>query len=82
MAVNRSAYTVIIKHVYTPGKTLRPQNTQLSVVSKMWATSYGNRCFNYAAPSIWNTLPADIRESKTIEALKKPLKTQYFQYGH
>jgi len=70
--------------MYTPGSTLRSQNTQLLVVPKMRTTAYGNRCFSYAAPSLWNALPADIRKSKTTETFKKRLKTQYFlvHYSH
>ena len=60
--------------MYTPGRTLRSQNTQLLVVPKMRTTAYGNRCFSYAAPSLWNALPADIRESKATETFKKLYK--------
>ena len=38
--------------MYTSGRTLRSQNTQLLIVSQMWTTAYDNRCFNYAAPSL------------------------------
>jgi len=54
--------------------TLRSQNTQLLVVPKMRTTAYGNICFSYAAPSLWNAMSADIRESKTTETFKKRLK--------
>ena len=57
--------------VYTPGRTFRSQNAQVLVVPKMRTLSNGNICFNYAAPSLWNTLPADIREIKTMETLKQ-----------
>jgi hypothetical protein len=56
--------------MYTSGRTLRSQNTQLLVVPKMRITAYVNRCFTYAAPSLWNALPADIRESKTTETFR------------
>ena len=36
--------------MYTPGRTLRSQNTRLLVVPKIRTTAYGNRCFSYAAP--------------------------------
>ena len=61
--------------MYTPG---RSQNTQLLIVSKMRTTAYGNRCFNYAAPSLWNALPADIRKCKTTETFKKTFKNTLF----
>ena len=70
--------------MYTPRRTLRSQNTQLLVVPKMQTTAYGNRCFTYTAPSLWNALPADIRKCKTTETFKKTLKTHYFlvHYSH
>ena len=53
--------------MYTPG---RSQNTQLLIVSRMRTTAYGNRCFNYAAPSLLNALHADIRKCKTTDFKK------------
>jgi len=38
--------------MYTPGRTLRSQNTQLVVVPKIQTTVYGHRCFTYAVPSL------------------------------
>ena len=55
---------------YTLDRTLISQNTQLLVVPKMRTITYDNRCFNDAASSLWNALPVDIRETKTIETLK------------
>jgi len=52
-----SVYLRDMLQMYTPGRTLRSQNTQLLVVPKMRTTAYGNKCFTYAASSLWNALP-------------------------
>ena len=44
--------------------TILPPSTDIHTVSY----GYGNRCFSYAALSLWNALPADIRESKPTES--------------
>jgi len=64
--------------MYTSGRTLRSQNTELLVIPKIRTTAYGNRCFTYVATSLWNGLLADIRKSKITETFKKRLKAHYF----
>jgi len=57
--------------MFTPGRTLRSQNTQLLIVPKVRTTAYGNICFTYAAPSLWNGLP--ILENLRQQRLSKNL---------
>ena len=40
--------------------------------------SFERRTFSYTAPHIWNSLPVIIRESTTLPAFKKSLKTHLF----
>ena len=40
--------------------------------------TYGEKCFQFAAPKEWNTLPLLIRESPSIYILKSRLKTYLF----
>ena len=42
-------------------------------------TVTGRRGFSYAAPSIWNEIPVEIRNSPSLSSFKKHLKTH--QYG-
>ena len=39
---------------------------------------YGDRTFSYAAPRLWNSFPENIRESVSVEAYKKHIKTFLF----
>ena len=41
--------------------------------------SYGQRAFNYAGPELWNTLKEHIKNSKSVNEVKKNLKTYFFQ---
>ena len=38
----------------------------------------GDRSFMFAAPSLWNRLPTDIRNCSSIEKFKAKLKTHFF----
>ena len=40
--------------------------------------TYGKCAFSTAGPSTWNTLPVEIRQSKTLTILKSRLKTLLF----
>ena len=37
--------------------------------------SYGDGAFSVSAPTLWNRLPADIRNASSLEHLKSVLKT-------
>jgi len=39
------------------------------------STNFCKRSFSYSAPTIWNELPAVIRESNTLDTFKRRLKT-------
>ena len=40
--------------------------------------NYKNRSFSFTAPSLWNQLPINVRESPTVSLFKNSLKTFYF----
>ena len=46
--------------------------------------SFGSRAFRFSAPRIWNKLPLRIRETQSLPAFKRHLKTDFFQspYPH
>ena len=63
---------------YTPSKDgLRPRPHDLVVPSSRLAT-YGDRCFEVAAPRLWNKLPLNIRTSESVPVFKQRLKTYLF----
>ena len=41
-------------------------------------TCFGSRSFSVAAPTIWNSLPFDIRNRCSIASFHRKLKTFYF----
>ncbi|KAK5893970.1 hypothetical protein CesoFtcFv8_010712 [Champsocephalus esox] len=40
--------------------------------------TFGDRAFSVAAPTLWNALPAEIRNIPTLDAFKKALKSHLF----
>jgi len=40
---------------------------------------FGSRRFSVPAPTIWNSLPFDIRNSCSIASFRRKLKTFFFQ---
>jgi hypothetical protein len=59
-------------------RILRSSNERLLLVPRMRTESFGKRSFYYAAPSVWNELPMDVRSSQSVEIFKKRLKTYLF----
>ena len=58
------------------GLTLRVPRSKLK--------SAGDRSFRICAPMIWNSLPATVKNARTLPEFKKNLKTFYFRsaFGH
>ena len=42
-------------------------------------SSLGDRAFQSAAPKLWNSLPAEIRNIQTLTSFKRALKTYFFK---
>jgi len=42
-------------------------------------TCFGSRSFSVAAPTIWNSLPSDIRNRCSVASFRRKLKTFFFQ---
>ena len=41
--------------------------------------SFGTRGFRTAPPTIWNSLPANVRSSATVSTFRRHLKSHFFQ---
>jgi len=63
---------------YLPSRTLRSQNTNLLAVPRT-KTVFGSHAFHVAAPTVFNSLPQDIRSTNNISAFCRLLKTFYFR---
>lgn len=63
---------------HVPSRSLRSGSAGLMVVPRT-RTGWGDRSFQSAAPRLWNTLPPNIKQSKSLSAFKSNLKTFLFQ---
>ena len=68
-------------HPYEPSRSLRSSSQVLLHVPKTRLKTYGDRSFAKAAPTLWNSLPQNIRESESLEVFKTSLKTHLFSQG-
>ena len=65
--------------VYKPSRCLRSEISNLLVVPKCRTKLYGERAFAVAAPTLWNKLPSEIKNSASVAAFKTSLKTFLFK---
>ena len=61
---------------YEPSRTLRSASQHLLAVPVTRLKSYGDRSFAKAAPSLWNELPLQIRESDSLDIFKSRIQIQ------
>ena len=52
------------------------------VVPPHQTQAYGARSFSVAAPTLWNSLPVDIKNAQSLFIFKKKLKTFLFNQRH
>ncbi|MGB5557614.1 MAG: reverse transcriptase family protein, partial [Paracoccaceae bacterium] len=64
---------------YQPSRSLRSANEKLLKIPKRSTKSFGERSFSFNAPSIWNSLPAGLRDAPTLPVFKSRLKTHFFR---
>ena len=67
---------------YIPARSLRSCDENLLVIPKSRLKSYGDRSFAFAAPSLWNSLPSNLRNVKNIDTFKGMLKTYLFKESY
>ena len=64
---------------YVPARTLRSSSdTTMLVIPDYNYVRYGKRSFAYYGPSVWNTLPKQLRESSSLSLFKQQLKHHLF----
>ena len=65
--------------VYTPKRNLRSSSDNgILCIPKLRTRTFGHRSFSFAAPTIWNTLPSELRHTDSIQKFKLALKTHLF----
>ena len=67
---------------YEPTRTLRSSDQNRLTEPRFRLKSAGYRSFSVAAPRLWNKLPLEIRNSKSITVFKKVLKTYLFSKAY
>ena len=60
---------------YVPTRNLRSSFKKLLKAPSIKLVSYGHRCFSFVAPSLWNSLPNNIRESGWLSNFSTCIKT-------
>ena len=77
---NGPQYLADLVSTYTPSRQLRSAaDTRTFRIPYVKTKSFGQRAFQYQAPTFWNQLPHAIRHSPTIESFKASLKTHLFR---
>ena len=62
--------------IYTFSRQLRSSSDiPILCISSVNTKSYGERSFSYTAPTLWNTLPKDIRFSQPASSFRPALRT-------
>ena len=72
-------YLSSLLNIYQPSRSLRSSSEKLLSVPKVRSKTFGQRSFQYQAPLIWNSLPTEIRDCKSLPSFKNHLKTYLFQ---
>jgi len=77
----RPAYlhSLLSNHISGFTATLRSASRPLLHVPRT-RTVYGSRAFSVAAPTLWNSLPADITNAASLTAFRNRLKTFLFHH--
>ena len=70
----RPSYLRDLVPYYEPVRTLRSSSKNL-ICKSSTLTVLASRGFRHSAASVWNSLPDNIRESKTHDIFKRKLKT-------
>ncbi len=65
-----------------PSRPLRSSSALLLKVPRFMNKALGARTFAYAAASLWNSLPLEIRAIDIIETFKSSLKTHLFELAN
>jgi len=72
-------YLSNVLKTYHPTRPLRSSYEKILVSPRFNRKTVGERSFSFSAPSVWNSLPVDIRNIPTLSAFKSNLKTLLFK---
>ena len=75
------AYLPELLHRHAPVRQTRSAEKDLLVVPTM-RTKIKSRSFSHATPSVWNSLPEDLKEKNSINSFKRALNTHLFRSAY
>lgn len=64
--------------LYRPGHSLRAADSLLLTEPRVRLDLYGARSFSFAAPTVWNCLPLDLRKLSNVNSFSSALRTLLF----
>jgi len=74
LSTNQPPYLRNLLHMYQPSRCLRSASQNLLSIP-FCTTNFSECSFSFSAPTIWNELPAVIKESNTLDTFKRCPKT-------
>ena len=75
-------YLQELVHVYHPARSLRSENSVSLTLPRVRTKTYGDRRFDKAAATLWNSLPGSLRNEKSLYSFKRSLKTHLFRLAY
>ena len=64
---------------YKPNRPLRSSDRSLLIQPKSRLVRAGDRAFSRYAPRLWNRLPENLKDSPSVPAFKRNLKTYFYK---
>ena len=66
--------------IYAPSRQLQfSAHIRILCIPSVNTKSYGERSFSYTAPTLWNTLPKDIRFSQSVSSFRSSSSSSFSQ---
>ena len=75
-------YITDLTKPYISGRLLRSSNQLLLSTPKFNLKTYGGRSFTTATPSVWDTLPLELRYCNFLSSFESKLKTWLFKVSY
>ena len=78
LSCSEPSYLLELMDDYKPSRSLRSSQKQLLNIPRC-RTKIASRAFSVAAPSVWNSIEIEIRQSDIVASFKRKLKTRLFE---
>ena len=79
LKTNFPSYITDLLVPYHPTRSLRSSNSNLLSTPRVQLKKYGERAFTFSGPSIWNSLPIELRLITNLNTFKRHLKAHLFR---